>query len=259
MKTAPNPSQERHLRLPAGILLGPSLHFLLHVRLSLVGLAAIRQCLRVQRSVFRICLIHASFLPGAFVMSKIVASFVAVAVCCVSFVANVQGAEKVGPALEFKMKNIQGEPVDLSKYQGKVVLMVNVASKCGLTRQYEQLEGLHEKYADKGLAVLGFPANEFLGQEPGTDAQIADFCKAKYDVKFDMFSKVVVKGEGQCPLYKFLTSKDTDPKFAGDITWNFEKFLVGRDGNVVARFSPKVLPDAPEVIKAIEEALAEKK
>jgi glutathione peroxidase len=137
--------------------------------------------------------------------------------------------------------------------------MVNVASKCGLTPQYKELEGLHEKYADKGLAVLGFPANEFGKQEPGTDGEIADFCKAKYDVKFDMFSKVVVKGDGQCDLYKFLTSEKTDPKFAGDIKWNFEKFLVGRDGNVIARFAPTVKPDSPEVIKAIETALAEKK
>ncbi|HEY2841334.1 MAG TPA: glutathione peroxidase [Pirellulales bacterium] len=192
-------------------------------------------------------------------MSKLVASFAALAVCSVSFVSSLQGAEKVGPALDFKMTNIKGDPVDLSKYQGKVVLMVNVASKCGLTPQYEQLESLHEKYADKGLAVLGFPANEFGKQEPGSDNEIADFCKQKYDVKFDMFSKVVVRGEGQCALYKFLTSKETDPKFAGDITWNFEKFLIGRDGNVIARFPPKVKPDAPEVLKAIDEALAEKK
>jgi glutathione peroxidase len=192
-------------------------------------------------------------------MSKIVASFAALAVCCVSFVAQVQGAEKVGPALDFKMKNIKGDDVDLSKYQGKVVLMVNVASKCGLTPQYKELEGLHEKYADKGLAVLGFPANEFGKQEPGTDSEIADFCKQKFDVKFDMVSKVVVKGDGQCPLYKFLTSPETDPKYAGDIKWNFEKFLIGRDGNVIARFAPTVKPDAPEVIKAIEGALGEKK
>jgi len=189
-------------------------------------------------------------------MSKIVASFIALSVCCVALVANVQGAEKVGPALDFKMKTIKGDEVDLSKYQGKVVLMVNVASKCGLTPQYEGLEDLHEKYADRGLAVLGFPANEFGKQEPGTDGEIADFCKAKYDVKFDMFSKVVVKGDGQCDLYKYLT---TEPKHAGEIKWNFEKFLVDRDGNVVARFAPTVKPDAPEVIKAIETALGEKK
>jgi glutathione peroxidase len=167
-----------------------------------------------------------------------------------------QGAEKVAPALDFKMKSLDGKPVDLSKYQGKVVLIVNVASQCGLTPQYEGLEKLHETYAGKGLAVLGFPANEFGAQEPGTDGEIAEFCKANYGVKFDMFSKVVVKGEGQCPLYKFLTSADTDPKFPGDIKWNFEKFLLDRNGNIIERFSPKVAPESPEVVAAIEKALA---
>jgi glutathione peroxidase len=166
--------------------------------------------------------------------------------------------EKVPAALNFKMKKIDGKEVDLSAYKGKVVLMVNVASQCGLTPQYEQLEQLHEKFSEKGLAVLGFPANEFGKQEPGTDEEIATFCKDKFSVKFDMFSKVVVKGDGICPLYKHLTSKDTDPKFSGDITWNFEKFLVGRNGEIVARFSPKVKPDAEEVVKAIEAELAKK-
>jgi len=169
-----------------------------------------------------------------------------------------KGEKNVPAALNFKMTRLDGKPANLSAYQGKVVMVVNVASECGLTPQYKQLEFLHEKYGEKGLAVLGFPANEFGAQEPGTDAEIATFCKANYDVKFDMFSKVVVKGEGQCPLYKFLTSKETDPKFAGEITWNFEKFLIGRDGDVVARFAPKVKPDAEEVIKAIETELAKK-
>ncbi|HEY1602333.1 MAG TPA: glutathione peroxidase [Pirellulales bacterium] len=169
---------------------------------------------------------------------------------------QVQGVEKVAPALDFQMKSLDGKPVDLSKYQGKVVLIVNVASKCGLTPQYTSLEKLHEKYADKGLAILGFPANEFAGQEPGTDTEISEFCTTKYGVKFDMFSKVVVKGDGQCPLYKFLTSAQTDPNFAGDIKWNFEKFLLDRDGNVVNRFAPKISPDAAEVVQAIEAALA---
>jgi glutathione peroxidase len=172
------------------------------------------------------------------------------------------GEKKVPAALNFKMKRLDGKPGDLSAYQGKVVLMVNVASQCGLTPQYEQLEALHEKYAEKGLAVLGFPANEFGSQEPGSDTEIATFCKAKYDVKFDMFSKVVVKkldsGPEPCPLYKFLTSEETDPKFAGPISWNFEKFLIGRNGEVVARFAPRVKPDAPEVTKAIEAELAKK-
>jgi glutathione peroxidase len=171
---------------------------------------------------------------------------------------NDKGSAKVPAALNFKMKSLDGKPVDLSQYKGKVVLMVNVASQCGLTPQYEALEGLHEKYAEEGLAVLGFPANEFGAQEPGSDEDIAEFCKSNYEVKFDMFSKVVVKGDGQCPLYKFLTSKETDPKFAGDITWNFEKFLINRDGEVVARFAPKVTPNSEEVVKAIETELAKK-
>jgi glutathione peroxidase len=169
-----------------------------------------------------------------------------------------KGEKKVPPVLNFKMKKLDGKKADLSAYQGKVVLMVNVASECGLTPQYAQLEKLHEDYGKKGLAVLGFPANEFGAQEPGTDAEISTFCTTKYGVKFDMFSKVVVKGEGQCPLYKFLTSKETDPKFAGDITWNFEKFLIGRNGEIVKRFAPAVKPDSEEVIKAIESELAKK-
>ncbi|MCA9102743.1 MAG: glutathione peroxidase [Pirellulales bacterium] len=154
------------------------------------------------------------------------------------------------------MKSLDGEDVDLSKYAGDVVLIVNVASKCGNTPQYKQLEALHEKYGDQGLAILGFPANEFGKQEPGSDEEIREFCTANYGVKFDMFSKVVVKGDGICPLYTFLTSEKTDPKFAGDIKWNFEKFLIGRDGQVVARFDPKMKPDAPEVVGAIETELA---
>lgn len=169
-----------------------------------------------------------------------------------------QGADKVPAVLNFEMKSLDGKPVKLSKYNGNVLLLVNVASQCGATPQYEQLEQLHEKYAGQGLSVLGFPANEFGGQEPGTDAEIADFCKKNYGVKFDMFSKVVVQGEGQCPLYKFLTAKETNPKSPGAIKWNFEKFVVGRDGKILARFDTDVSPDAPEVIEAIEEALAKK-
>lgn len=164
--------------------------------------------------------------------------------------------KNVAPVLDFTMKSIDGKPVDLSKYQGKVVLIVNVASQCGLTPQYKGLQGLHEKYSDKGLAILGFPANEFGKQEPGTDAEIAEFCSANYGVDFDMFSKVVVKGDGQCDLYKFLTSPETNPGFDGDITWNFEKFLIGKDGKVVKRFPPRVAPQNAEVVSAIEAELA---
>jgi glutathione peroxidase len=170
-----------------------------------------------------------------------------------------KGEKKVPAVLNFKMKTLDGKDVELSKYQGKVVMFVNVASYCGNTKQYKQLQELHEKYAKDGLAIVGVPANEFKMQEPGTDAEIAKFCESNYNVKFDMMSKVVVKGEGICPLYKFLTSKDTNPKSPGDITWNFEKFIIGRNGEVVARFEPKTKPDADEVIKVIEEELKKKK
>jgi len=162
----------------------------------------------------------------------------------------------VPPVLNFKMNSLDGKPVDLSKYQGKVVLMVNVASKCGYTPQYMALEQLHEKYADKGLAILGFPANNFGQQEPGSDKDIGEFCTKNYGVKFDMFSKVSVKDEDQCPLYKFLTSSETDPNFAGEVKWNFEKFLISRDGQIVNRFRSKVTPDSDEMVKAIEAELA---
>ena len=138
------------------------------------------------------------------------------------------------------------------------MLIVNVASKCGNTPQYKALEELYKKYGDKGLVVLGVPANEFGHQEPGTNAEIAQFCTSKYNVTFPMLAKVVVKGEGITPLYQYLTSKETDPKFAGDIKWNFTKFLISRDGKIVDRFEPKVKPDTPEVVKAIEAQLAKK-
>ncbi len=172
--------------------------------------------------------------------------------------ADEKGDGKVQSVLDFKVENINGQSVDLSKYKGKVVLIVNVASKCGLTPQYKALEELHEKYGKDGLAILGFPANDFLKQEPGSNEEIAKFCTSKYNVQFDMFAKSVVKGKDQSPLYQFLTSKETDPKFAGDITWNFEKFIVGRNGEVVARFNPRIKPDAPQVVQKIEEELNKK-
>ena len=176
----------------------------------------------------------------------------------VSVVAADEKANASGGPLQFKVKDLEGKDVDLAQYKGKPVLIVNVASKCGNTPQYAQLQELHKKYADQGLVILGFPANEFGKQEPGTNEQIKEFCTGKYNVSFPMFSKIVVKGDGQAPLYRYLTSKETDPKFAGDITWNFEKFLVGRDGQVVARFKPKTKPDAPEVVQAIEAEIAKK-
>ena len=141
------------------------------------------------------------------------ASFLVLAGSLCMVQADEKGGKKVAPALKFKMDSLDGKAVDLSKYQGKVVLIVNVASKCGYTPQYKGLEKLHEKYADKGLAILGFPANDFGKQEPGTNEEIGEFCKQNYGVKFDMFSKVSVKGDKKCPLYEYLTSKETDPKF----------------------------------------------
>ena len=162
----------------------------------------------------------------------------------------------VPAALNFTMKNINGDPVALGGYQGKVLLVVNVASECGLTPQYEGLQALHTKYGKDGLMVLGFPANEFGKQEPGTDAEIKAFCKKNYGVTFDMFSKVVVKGDGICPLYKHLTSLDVKPQGKGDISWNFEKFLIDRGGKVVGRYSPRTKPD--KLIGDIEKELAKK-
>jgi glutathione peroxidase len=167
-----------------------------------------------------------------------------------------RGAGKEDCVLDFTVKDIDGKDVKLADYQGKVLLIVNVASKCGLTPQYAGLQDLYEKYKDKGLVVLGFPANEFGAQEPGTNAEIKQFCTSKYDVSFPMFSKIVVKGQGIHPLYQFLTSKETNPEFAGEIGWNFAKFLVGRDGKVIDRFDPRTAPDDAKLVAAVERALA---
>lgn len=165
---------------------------------------------------------------------------------------------EVPAVLNFKMKSLADKDVDLSKYAGKVVMMVNVASQCGFTPQYKGLQELHAKYSGQGLSILGFPSNDFGAQEPGSGEEIADFCQKNYGVEFDMFSKVVVKGDDKTPLYKYLTSAETNPDFAGEIGWNFEKFLIGRDGKVVARFKSNVSPNADEITKAIEAELAKK-
>jgi glutathione peroxidase len=162
--------------------------------------------------------------------------------------------------LDEEMQTLDGKTVNLAdKYQGKVVLLVNVASKCGLTRQYEQLEALHEKYGEKGLAIVGVPCNQFKNQEPGSAEEIAQFCKANYGVEFDLLAKVDVNGPDAAPLYKHLTSKETNPEFAGDITWNFEKFLFDRQGQLVARFEPRTTPDSKDVVAAIEAELAKER
>ncbi len=168
--------------------------------------------------------------------------------------------KKVPELLQGKMKTLQGKDVDLAKYQGKVLLIVNVASQCGATPQYEQMEDLHEKYAEQGLVVIGVPCNQFGMQEPGTAKDIEDFCKNTYQVQFDILEKVDVNGEKTAPLFKKLKDQagKVDPTAAGDVKWNFEKFLVSRDGKVVARFRTGVKPDAPEVVKAIEAELGKK-
>jgi glutathione peroxidase len=157
---------------------------------------------------------------------------------------------------DFSVKTIDGTPKSLADYRGKVLLVVNVASECGLTPQYAGLEELHEAYGGRGLAVLAFPANEFGAQEPGSNDQIKEFCTTRYGVKFDMFAKVKVKGEGIDPLFDYLTGKETNPGLFGDIKWNFNKFLIGKDGRSLARFEPQVEPAGPEVKRAIEEALS---
>ncbi|HTL13271.1 MAG TPA: glutathione peroxidase [Bdellovibrionota bacterium] len=159
------------------------------------------------------------------------------------------------PLYEMLLRRIDGTPTSLAAFEGKVLLMVNVASECGLTPQYSGLEELYEKYRDRGFEVLGFPANEFGAQEPGTNAQIQEFCRTKFGARFPMFEKIVVKGKGIHPLYKYLT--ETKPVAPGkpDITWNFEKFLINRKGEVVERFSPKVEPTDISVVSAVEREL----
>jgi len=154
----------------------------------------------------------------------------------------------------FTLNSIDGQPAPLADYKGKVVLLVNVASKCGFTPQYSALGATYEKYKSQGFVILGFPANNFGAQEPGTNEEIKTFCSRKYNVTFPMYAKISVKGEDQAPLYSYLT-KDTGPGITGDIKWNFTKFLVDRNGNVVQRFESAVTPDSPEVVSAIEKQL----
>ncbi len=160
--------------------------------------------------------------------------------------------------LSYTMKDIDGKDVPLAKYKGKVIMIVNVASRCGNTPQYKPLETIYEKYKAQGFEILAFPANNFGAQEPGTNPEIKQFCTGNYAVSFPLFSKISVKGADIDPLYKFLTDKATDPLFPGDIEWNFGKFIIGRNGEVVARFAPGLHPDRPEVVSVIEAELAKK-
>lgn len=156
---------------------------------------------------------------------------------------------------DFKVKDIDGNQVDLAKYKGKVLLIVNVASMCGNTPQYKDIQALYTKYSSKGLVVLGFPANNFMGQEPGSDKEIKSFCTKEYAVTFPMFSKISVKGKDTAPLYTYLTQKAENGVIDAPVTWNFQKFLIGKDGRVITSVSPKTSVNDAEVIKAIEAAL----
>ena len=191
------------------------------------------------------------------VLTATIVLSIAVFSAALAFNKSSENSSATGPAAtsvyDFTMKDIDGQQVKLDR--GKVVMIVNVASRCGLTPQYEGLQALYTKYKDQGFVILGFPANNFMGQEPGTDAEIKSFCSLKYNVTFPMFSKISVKGEDKHPLYKFLTEKETNPEFAGEIPWNFSKFLIDKSGKVIARFSPKEEPLSEKVTQAIEAAL----
>ena len=189
--------------------------------------------------------------------------------CGVVLIAGCQSARSVEPAAkaaeknsaspmkiyDYQLETLDGQPVDMSKYKGKVLLIVNTASKCGYTKQYAGLQALSEKYKAQGLEVLGFPANNFGGQEPGSAEEIGEFCKKNYGVTFDLFAKSSVKGDDKSPLFSYLTEK-ANPDKTGEIAWNFEKFLIARDGQLVDRYKSAVTPDSDELTGSIESQLA---
>jgi len=159
---------------------------------------------------------------------------------------------------DFTLKAIDGTAIPLARYKGKVLLVVNVASRCGNTPQYKGLEALYRKYKDRGFVVLGFPANNFGQQEPGSNEEINAFCRTTYDVSFDMFSKISVKGSDQDPLYRFITSPETNPQFSGEVRWNFQKYLVNRSGAIIGKFASGDDPLSEKIISAVETALSQK-
>ncbi len=174
-------------------------------------------------------------------------------------VAADEETKEPSSVLQIKAESIDSETVKLGDYQGDVLLIVNTASRCGYTPQYAGLQDIYEKYQERGFKVLAFPSNDFGRQEPGNDAQIKQFCTENYDVSFPLFSKIVVKGSDKHPLYQFLTSKQANGSFGGEIRWNFTKFLVNRKGEIVGRFEPNVDPESPQLTSAIETALDESK
>jgi glutathione peroxidase len=201
-------------------------------------------------------------MPLKIIASLVLISFVIMAGCFakVLFAKDIVHEPTTQPAspLDFTVKDIDGNDVNLSQYRGKVVMIVNVASKCGNTPQYAALEELYKKYSDQGFVIIGFPANNFAHQEPGSNAEIKEFCTSTYQVNFPMMAKISVKGDDQAPLYKFLTDPATAGPFKGDIDWNFAKYVVDRNGNIIARFAAKTKPSEPKVVAEIEKALAAK-
>ncbi len=186
-------------------------------------------------------------------------TLVAILSTSILFISNLSADEDYTPEsiFDFTMNDIDGNPVKLEIFKDKVILLVNVASKCGYTPQYKGLQKLYSKYKDKGFVILGFPANNFLWQEPGTNARIKSFCSLKYGVEFPMFSKISVKGRKQHPLYKFLTSKLSNPLFPGKIRWNFEKFVFNTEGKLVGRFHPKIKPEDKRIIELLEKEITD--
>jgi glutathione peroxidase len=185
---------------------------------------------------------------GVFIMLKSLLVLLALGMAVV-------GSASAPSIYTYTLNSIDGKPTPLSTFKGKVVMLVNVASRCGFTPQYTGLEALYEKHKDQGFVIVGIPANNFGGQEPGTNEEIKTFCKSKYDVTFPMMAKVSVAGADKAPLYQFLTDPATNPGTSGEIKWNFTKFLIGRNGEILARFEPATRPDDPTLNAAVEKAL----
>jgi glutathione peroxidase len=176
---------------------------------------------------------------------------------CLLFVCVMMAFASDKTVYDYTLNSIDGALAPFADYKGKVLMVVNVASRCGYTPQYSALETIYEKYKNRGFVIVGVPANNFGAQEPGTNAEIKTFCTRKYNVQFPMMSKVSVKGSDTAPLYQYLTDSSLNPKTGGEIKWNFTKFLVDRKGNIAARFEPDVTPDSPQVTAAIEKALGQ--
>lgn len=183
------------------------------------------------------------------------AIYIAVCIALMIIITGVSTMLEAKSIYDYEVNTISGKAQKLSEYKGKLVLIVNTASKCGFTKQYDDLQDIYKTYGDQGLVILGFPANNFMNQEPGTNEEIGEFCRLNYGVSFPMFEKISVRGKNIHPLYKYLTDKASNPKHSGKISWNFTKFLISREGKIIDRFAPNVKPTDKSVIAAIEAAL----